>query len=207
MKKTKLNTMVYDNVRRDIVSGVYPPNTFLSEGQIAEKYGVSKAPVRTALHNLCEDGYLISYARKGYLITNTSTSDFAKIQQVRYALESLSVSFLIRYASAEDICTLREIAALDTPTDSSYTTVNAQFHMAMARMTDNRYLVQSLEALFADLSHLYPYLNTKNFPLEEQSRHPQLLDAIEAKDTPLALSLLRTDIEENTIENRYSIIS
>ena len=204
--KNNLGSKVYEGVKRDVVSGAYKPNTFLSEGKIAEKYGVSKAPVRTALHRLCEEGYLISYARKGYLVTNVSDSDYSKIQQLRYAVESLSVSYLVLYASQEDIAQLRHIAALEEPTDKKYSTVNAQFHMTMARLTENRFLVDVLDGLLSDVEHIYSYINTRNQPVEEQSCHEQLLDAIERKDRREALKWLEKDMDDQLFANRYKII-
>lgn len=204
--KNNLGGKVYDGVKKDIITGVYRPNTFLSEGEIADKYQVSKAPVRTALHRLCEEGYLVSYARKGYLVMNISESDYSKIQQLRYAVEALAVSYLVLYASKEDLEMLRSIAKLKTPTDDKYATVNSQFHMAMARLTDNRFLIEVLDNLLTDVEHIYFYINTKNQPVEEQDCHGQLLDAIEKKDQKAALKWLKEDMDDSLFANRYKII-
>lgn len=205
--KYTLGDRVYDGVKRDIATGKYLPNSFLSEGQIAAQYAVSKAPVKTALARLCDEGLLIRYARKGYLVTNTSNSDYAKILQVRYAIEALAVSYLARYAAATDIAELRRIAALEKPTNKKYSTVNAQFHMAMAELTGNRYLVQCLDKLMLELEQIYSYLDTRNRPLSEQDYHRGLLDAIAAKDQASALAILEQDISDPCAANRYEIIS
>ena len=48
----KLSEQIYGSILKDIVSGVYAPREFISEAQIAAKYGVSKAPVKEAMHIL-----------------------------------------------------------------------------------------------------------------------------------------------------------
>ena len=198
---------IYDGIQKDIMMGNYPANTFLTEGEVAAQYNVSKAPVRTALKKLCEDGYLISYPRKGYFITNTSDKDFSEIQQLRYAVESLTVLLLINFASPADIENLRNIAALEVPSDSGYTTVNAQFHMTMAKISGNKYLIRYLENIMTDVSKIFSYLDTKNLPQDEQDCHTQLLDAIEARDKNAALQWLKQDLTDAQFLNRYDIPS
>ena len=206
--KNNLSGKVYNGVKGGIISGKLTAGTFLSEGATAAEYGVSKAPVKAAFRVLCEEGYLVSYARKGYQVTNLSESDFSKIQQVRYALESLIVVHLILYGKSSDIDELERIAALKVPSDKEYSTVNAQFHMAMAHLTGNRYLEDCLHSLFSSLSHLYTYLNTDDLEEDEQTCHTQLLDAIREKDKAAALRWLQEDKENNLpFVNRYRIIS
>lgn len=204
--KYTLGKQIYDGVKKDILTGVYKPNTILSEGGVAQHYGVSKSPVKKALHDLCDAGYLINYARKGYLVVNTNDADYSKLQQVRYAIEALTVSQLVRFATPEDIRELKRIANLKEPTDPAYTTVNAQFHMAMAELTGNNHLVHCLRYLISEISLAYSYLETKNMPLEEQDCHLQLLEAIEARDRSLALKLLMDDLNDDRISSRYEII-
>jgi len=205
--KYTLGRKIYDGIKKDILQGIYPSNTFLTEGEIALKYGVSKAPVKTALKNLCNDGFLISYPRKGYFITNTNISDYSQIQDLRYAMESLTVSLLIQQATSIDIDRLRKITTLDSPSDPKYTTVNAQFHMAMAEITGNRYLIRYLASLLEEVSTIYNYLDTKNQPEDEQNCHPQLLDAIAAKDYIAANEWLRKDLSDASFSGHHSIVS
>ncbi|MGN0659789.1 MAG: GntR family transcriptional regulator [Emergencia sp.] len=204
--KEKLGTTIYQNVKRDILSGAYPSSTILTEGEIAARFSVSKAPVKSALHRLCDEGYLISYARKGYLVCNTSEEDFCRIQQLRYAIEGFNVAYLIKFASEDQINELQKISDLSVPSDMRYTTVNAQFHMAMADLTGNKYVVSTLSALFAELEQLSPYINTKNLPIEEQTHHDELLRSILNKDLSAALTWLKKDIEEKHKDERLDIL-
>ena len=55
----RLSTQIYNAIRERIDQGVYGPRSFLNEGQLASDFGVSRAPVRDALHLLCGQGYLI----------------------------------------------------------------------------------------------------------------------------------------------------
>jgi DNA-binding GntR family transcriptional regulator len=47
-------------IRDDIVSGVLPPGSRLAEEQLAQRYGVSRVPVREALRTLESEGFVVS---------------------------------------------------------------------------------------------------------------------------------------------------
>jgi len=77
-----------------------------SEAQLAKQFGVSKAPVRDALHLLCSQGYLISYPRKGYMINMYSAQEINQVQVIRRQLEKLCVELAIENATDEEILSL-----------------------------------------------------------------------------------------------------
>ena len=54
MKKTLKETVV-EGIYREIEEGIYKPNDIIHEGEIMEKYAMSKSPVREALIELCKD--------------------------------------------------------------------------------------------------------------------------------------------------------
>lgn len=105
-----LSDKVYDAVKEDINNARLSSDAFLVESQVAKRYGVSKAPVREALHRLCREGRLISYPRKGYLIVSLSETEFFQTQQLRLVNEGFAVKYLVNNSSKEDIKILRVCA-------------------------------------------------------------------------------------------------
>ena len=193
--KVTLADQITQSIKKDIWEGKLKPTVFLTEGGVAQKFGVSKAPVRTALHRLCDEGFLINYARKGYLVTNQSEVDHQNIKQLRFAIEKLSISSIILTVPDQEIKKLKEIALLETPNDKRYATVNEQFHMAMAVLSNNRFLVRTLEDLFGELSLTYNYASISyTIPLEQQNYHLQLVEALLARDEAEAIRWLRQDL-------------
>ena len=67
MMKTKktLKETVVEGIYREIEEGIYKPNDIIHEGEIMEKYAMSKSPVREALIELCKDNVLKSIPRVG----------------------------------------------------------------------------------------------------------------------------------------------
>lgn len=99
----KLSEQIYGSILKDIVSGVYAPREFISEAQIAAKYGVSKAPVKEAMHILASEGFLLSYPKRGYMVNVYTTEEINNIQEVRRALETLAMRKAIVTATDEEL--------------------------------------------------------------------------------------------------------
>lgn len=66
------------------------PNMRLTEEEVALRYGVSRSPVREALHALEKEGLVLREARKGIWVTPMSLRDFDEIYRCRAALEALA---------------------------------------------------------------------------------------------------------------------
>ena len=69
---------VYEDVRADIIRGQHPPGSRLTEEMLAERYEVSRTPVRAALHKLASDGFVDMIPRIGALIKREPVMLFMK---------------------------------------------------------------------------------------------------------------------------------
>ena len=136
----KLSSKIYNSIKADIDSGVIDGRSFLSEAQLAKQFGVSKAPVRDALHLLCSQGYLISYPRKGYMINMYSAQEINQIQVIRRQVEKLCVKLAIENASNEEILSLKEFTEQQMGSSDPSKTNNTMFHLRLAEITGNQYL-------------------------------------------------------------------
>ncbi|MCZ4351690.1 GntR family transcriptional regulator [Roseovarius aestuarii] len=74
----------------EIVTLGLAPRARLTEEDIAEKYGVSRSPVRDALRTLEREGLVIRQARKGIWVAPMSLRDFDEVYTCRIALEALA---------------------------------------------------------------------------------------------------------------------
>ena len=64
--KESLKNQIYNAILNGILSGEFKPEQILTERELVDKYGCSKAPVREALITLCNDDILRSFPRYGY---------------------------------------------------------------------------------------------------------------------------------------------
>ena len=82
-----LKEQIHNDLFSDIVNGVYLPGAVLHEKTLMEKYGVSRAPVREALIQLCSEEILRNYPKRGYEVTAVSAEEVQNIMRYRINLE------------------------------------------------------------------------------------------------------------------------
>lgn len=77
-------------LQEEIIYGRLPGSARLTEEMVAQRYGISRSPVREALRLLERDGLVLRTARKGIWVTPMSVKDFDEVYSCRVALESLA---------------------------------------------------------------------------------------------------------------------
>jgi DNA-binding GntR family transcriptional regulator len=182
---------ICQTIRDDIVQGRLGPQTFLIERELAERFSVSKAPVRDALHRLCQEGYLVSYARKGYMVSIITEAEVTEIQQIRAHLEQMSIKLAARRASDEEIESLKETIAQPGQEKNPFKTNNTRFHLRLAEISGNHYLYTMLYSMLAASSRAV-ILNVG--PVTDPTTHWRIIEALRKRDVEAALDALREDI-------------
>ena len=86
-KKTLKETVV-EGIYREIEEGIYKPNDIIHEGEIMEKYAMSKSPVREALIELCKDNVLKSIPRVGYQVVPVTLKEILDLLEFRIDVET-----------------------------------------------------------------------------------------------------------------------
>lgn len=102
-----LKDRAYAELRRRILSGEYPPETFLAERQLADQLGMSKTPVKAALERLVHEGFISVSPQQGIVVRSLSIAEIADQYEIRAALESYTVRTLAGKLSADQISQLR----------------------------------------------------------------------------------------------------
>jgi DNA-binding GntR family transcriptional regulator len=176
---------IYDDLREDITAGKLQPGHMLGEQTLADRYGSSKMPVREALHQLCQEGYLVSYPRRGYVVSNITEEDFFEVQQMRLALEILALrDILDQYREGDDA--KAQVALLHS--------INTNFHLGLARLAKNKRLYEALSHLVGEASRAgYRFYSLAK--LKERHFHERILEALLERDADKAKAVLREDLE------------
>lgn len=186
--KEKISDIIYDSILKDIVTGVYTPRDFISEAQIAAQYGVSKAPVKEAMHILASEGFLVSYPKRGYMINVYTTDEMNKIQEVRRVLETLAVRKAVESATDDELNALRFYRVKNELQYRPGETVNTKFHMGIAKLARNSFLEEALYPLLikASVYNITGKPDVENFD--------KIVDAMLSRDVDLAVKCLIEDI-------------
>lgn len=146
--KTTKTIEIVENLRDAINEGRYYPNETITEAQVADEYGVSITPAREALAMLSTMGYIQKVPHRGYLIRGVTLEETQMLYELRSVLESGIVALLVLRSPHEGVNRLiKETEALlqlsDDEIRKEFRRYNHEFHMELARFTENTFLVDA----------------------------------------------------------------
>lgn len=95
MEDKPLSLQVYEAIKKDIVSLKYPPGSYLRERELAESLGVSRTPVREAIHRLSQEFWVISGDGKKMQVRPVTAADVREIIQIRNIIEFSAIEWLV----------------------------------------------------------------------------------------------------------------
>jgi DNA-binding GntR family transcriptional regulator len=176
----------YDELKNAILSGEFEPGYPLVETVLAERYGVSRTPIREALRRLQQDG-LIDRNERGLGVRQRSPEEIIDIYETRMVLEALAARAAAERRMSHDLRSLElwiERGAEVADTDAAgMTAVNQQFHWAVWRAAHNESLIDLLERLNLHLAR-YPGTTLASPGRWDSARaeHRRLAEAIERRD-------------------------
>ena len=198
-----LRQSVYDALIDLIVSGELPPGQHLVETDIARQLGVSRQPIREALHRMEAEGWVDLRPSQGAFVHVPTDSEVDELLDVRELLDVETTRRAADRASAEDAARLREIcasgaAAAKAGDVSSAVAANNAFHAEIAELAGNVVLAD-LASIVSRRVQWYYRLVAPVRGQDSWAEHAAQIAAIEAHDTARAQELAREHTEQTRI--------
>ena len=78
-------------LRADILDGTLAPGDQIVQESLADRYGVSRVPLREALKTLESEGQVAYYPHRGYFVTELSVADLLEVYRLRALLEAEAI--------------------------------------------------------------------------------------------------------------------
>ena len=200
-----LSARIHDSILELVIdSGGSSEGLLLTESELVERFGVSKAPIREALLRLCAEEVLKSIPRCGYVVVQLGEKSGRENLEVRKLLE---LSTLDRYFDRFTPKKLDEIARRLDANREQYKheatiwqiwQANLEFHCDLISVSENRYLVKHLEKCM-DVERRYYAQNQYNREKQFLQKfvpeaHENILKAIRDGKKDKAMKLLDFDI-------------
>jgi len=187
----------YGLILEAIDAGLYQPGDRMVESELADRFGVSRTPIREALQRL-ETQSLLSRDGRSLIVASLDHNQLAELYAVRAELEGLAARLAAQHAAPEEVRVLREMidedrAKIGDPAALART--NRRFHKQVHLASHNRYLVQQLDLVHRTMA----LLATTSLAVEGRSEtaiaeHAAIVAAIEARDGDAAAAALRAHI-------------
>ncbi len=192
---------VYDELRAAILAGQLASGTRLREGALAERYGVSRTPVREALHRLEAEGLVRVEPHRGAVVAELALDELDEVYDIRKALETLAAVRAVGRIAAEEVAEAQAIlasarAALTAGDAETLVVANDEFHRVVYRASNAPRLLSTIMGL-ADIIRRYRHasLSAPGRAAEVVAEHTEILAAIERGDREAIEALMERHIE------------
>jgi DNA-binding GntR family transcriptional regulator len=143
----RLRDQVYRLIRDDLKAGALEPGQRIVEGELAERYNVSRTPVREALLQLSQDGLLTSAPDRGYAVVVDNQTAAQQRHEVRDLIDRELARHAALEGSAEQRRALakaheRQQAAHERGQVAAFAEANERFRERLREMCANAFLAQ-----------------------------------------------------------------
>ena len=194
MAEESAGSRVAQGLRDRLRTGALAPGSVLSQSDIAAEYGVSRIPVRDALHILSTEG-LVELGVTGAVVTGLSIPELQELYEMREALEPVVTAIAVPNVGRAEIARMAALAERMeaegiSPTD--WLEANARFHALVYERADRPRMVALTEQL-RRLTDRYVYLHLEVIGDVEHlhEEHRRILDAVRRGDPREVAELTR----------------
>ena len=194
-----MRTDAYTLILEAIDSGDYRPGDRLVESELADRFGMSRTPIREALQRL-ETQSMLARDGRSLIVASLDHNQLAELYVVRAELEGLAARLAAKHATPEEVHVLRDKVAADhahIADPAALSRANRRFHRQIHLASHNRYLVQQLELVHRSMA----LLATTSLAAEGRgetalAEHAAVVQALAAGDGEAAQDALRLHISK-----------
>ena len=185
------------DIRNEVSSGILKPGDQLEVTALAERFGVSRTPIREAIRTLVESGVLETRPRKGSFVRVLSAKQLLDLFQVAAELEGMACRLAALSLTKENVEAIESglakcTQAAEFQNNAEYAMANLDFHTAIHNASGNDWLIEQLRQLQINLN------SYRTMPYEIRGRlkkstdeHKIICDAILSGDGEHACNLMR----------------
>lgn len=208
--KLTLTDQAYSRIRHAIICWDLEPGEQVTELQLTQRFGLSRAAVRAALGRLSHDGLVRPVPRQGFVVAPITMQHVQDLFGVRLIVEPAAARILAHRSDPSTLAhleSLNDVCRVTTePMDSiALRQANADFHIALARATGNDRLAHITRDSLDEMQRILyiPHIARDSSRIEDTyDEHRRILLAIAERDPQRA--------EQETIDhinrNRQTII-
>jgi DNA-binding GntR family transcriptional regulator len=194
-----LRQSVYEALVELVVGGGLRPGQHLVESDLARQLGVSRQPVREALHRLEAEGWVDLRPSQGAFVHVPTDREVNQLLDVRELLEAETARLAARSVTPEAVAALRAIwqdgvAATESGDVDRVVAANSALHAEIAALAGNDVLAD-LAGIVSRRMRWYYRLVAPARGHESWAEHQQLIEAIEAGDEERAAGIARAHNE------------
>lgn len=196
-----LRDVVFNTLRKAILTGKLKPGERLMEVHLASRLGVSRTPIREAIRKLELEGLVIMIPRRGAEVAQITEKSLKDVLEVRRALDALSVELACDRITEEEIRTLKEACdkfenAVKGKEVSEIAKADVALHDIIVQAAGNQRLQQLVNNL-AEQMYRYRFVYIKDESQHEKliAEHKEIYESIANRDKERASKAAKIHID------------
>lgn len=192
-----LREKILETIRESILKGTLKPGEKVAEPELAERFGISRTPIREAFRQLESEGYLTVIPRKGAVVAALSERDVQEFYAIKSILEGYAASLAANNLKEKDLERLetvnKKLSTLARDGDvRSFYRVHNEFHEIFLKAADNNKLYELIHQLGMKFNRLrMASLSVEGRMEISVEEHEKLLAAFRRKDGAAAEELVK----------------
>jgi DNA-binding GntR family transcriptional regulator len=203
---SNLGLQIQVKLRERILRWHYPPGHHLGEQELCDELEASRIPVREALRALAEQGLVDQIPNRGCFVKQPDVQNTHALYDMRLALELFVAERLARSSLPAELLARERayweprlhIKATEPVEAMDFVNADENFHLSLARVIENPYIVEALEDINERLRFVRLAVQTTPHRVQTTAgEHLMILEAIERKDAEAARRTLRRNISHS----------
>ena len=198
--RKSLGEHVFDSLKQAIIEGKFSAGEWLVESHIAETLGISRTPVREAIHKLEREGFVEQQPRGGFTVLGLNRADIEETFGIRSVLEGYAARLAaIKHRKGELAPLNKKIdefqKCLDSKQLNDLTEINTEFHDLLYALSKSPKLIHMINVLREQI-YRYRLMILKEIKMARMSNedHKLMLTYIRKRDADGVEKLVRDHI-------------
>lgn len=205
--------VVYDSLRDEILDLVLPPGSLIDENQLAQRFSMSRTPIREALVRLAGDGLVTTLPNRSTIVSNIDFLNLHRFFDALSLMYRVTTRLAAEYHTAADLQTIRARQAdfrraVEAQDALAMISTNRDFHAAIAEAGRNPYYNGLFLKLLDEgrrIMRFYYSSFEDRLPPRYLEEHEEMIAAIAARDTALADRLASAHADQIITQIRQMI--
>jgi len=191
-----LRERIVETIRNAIVNGQLAPGTRIAEPELADKFGISRTPIREAFRQLESEGFITVVPRKGAIVASLSPQDISDFYDLKMVLEGYAARCAVKTLKETDLTKMetvnRQIEAASQKQDlRRLLDLHNEFHDIFLRACGNEKLHAIVQNMVMQFRRFRLILAMPGKIEGSIRQHWEIIDAFRKRDPELAETLVR----------------
>lgn len=197
-----LRDVVFNTLRKAILTGELKPGERLMEIHLADQLGVSRTPIREAIRKLELEGLVTMIPRRGAEVAQITEKNLKDVLEVRRALDALCAELACERITEEETARLKKACddfekAVATGSATVIAEADVALHDIIVAATGNQRLIQLISNLSEQMyRYRFEYIKDEKEHIHLVEEHRMIYESILARDKAKAAQAAREHIDK-----------